>query len=98
MVLNHGFKFCKMEQCKKIFITCCILNNFLLNMMERNNVRVGRGYPIGNDRVWLDGHTVNVDINASERFLSTQFGMRRSLLAKHLRVFHEKGPIIEDDN
>ncbi len=67
-------------------------------MKVHNNVRVGRGYPTGNNGVWLDGHTVNVDINASERFLLTQFGMRRSLLVKHLCVFCEKGPIIEDDN
>jgi hypothetical protein len=97
-VLNHGFKFCKMEQCKKVFIACCILHNFLLYMMVWNNVRVGRGYPIGDDGVWLDGHTVNIDTNASESFLLIQFGMRRSLLANHLCVFCEKGPIIEDDN
>jgi hypothetical protein len=97
-VLNHGFKFCKMEQCKKIFITCCVLHNFLLDMMERNNVRVGCGYPIGDNGVWLDGHTVNVDTNSSERFLLIKFGMRRSLLAKHLRVFREKGTINENDN
>jgi hypothetical protein len=55
--------------------------------MVRNNVRVGRGYPIGDDGLWLDGHTVNVNTNASKRFLLIQFGMRRSLLAKHLHVF-----------
>jgi hypothetical protein len=97
-VLNHGFKFCKMEQCEKIFIACCILLNFLPDMRVWNNVRVGCGYPIGNNGVWLDGHTVNVDTNASERFLSIQFGKRRSLLAKHLCVFCKKGPIFEDDN
>jgi hypothetical protein len=86
-VLNHGFKHCEIEQCKKIFIVCCVLHNFLLDQMVRNSVRVGRGYPIGDDGLWLDGNTVNVDTNASERFLSTQFGLRRSLLAKHLHVF-----------
>ena len=67
-------------------------------MMVRNNDRVGRGYPIGDNGVWLDRHMVNVDTNSSERFLLIQFGMRRSLLVKHLCVFCEKGPIIEDDN
>jgi hypothetical protein len=86
-VLNHGFKHRKMEQCEKIFLACCILHNFLLDQMAWNSVRVGRGYPIGDDGLWLDGNTVNVDTNASKRFLSTQFGMRRSLLAKHLHVF-----------
>jgi hypothetical protein len=77
----------KMEQCEQIFLACCVLHNFLLDQMVRNSVRVGRGYPIGDNGLWLDGNTVNIDINASERFLSTQFGMKRSLLAKHLHVF-----------
>jgi hypothetical protein len=81
-VLNHAFEFCKMEQCDKICIACCVLHNFLLDMTVWNNVRVGCGYPIGDDGVWFDGHTVNVDTNASEIFLSIQFGKRRSLLAK----------------
>ena len=95
-VLNHGFKFREMEKCEKIFTGCCVLHNFLLDQMVRNNVRVGRGYPIGDDGLWLDGHTVIVDKNASERFLSIQFGMRRSLLAKHLHVFRQKGPIVDE--
>jgi hypothetical protein len=86
-VLNHGFKFREMEKCKKIFIGCCVPQNFLLDQMVRNNMRVGCGYPIGDNGLWLDGHTVNVNTNASERFQSIQFGMRRSQLAKHLRVF-----------
>ena len=86
-VLNHGSKHPEMEQCKKIFIACCILHNFLLNQMVLNSVRVGHGYSIGDDRLWLDGNTVNVDKNAFERFLFTQFEMRRSLLANYLHVF-----------
>ncbi len=44
-------------------------------------MRVGRGYPIGNDRVWLDGHRTNVDINATDRFLLSQFGKRKEKVA-----------------
>jgi hypothetical protein len=95
-VLNHGFKQQEMEKCKKIFIGCGVLHNFLLDQMVRNNVRVGHGYPNGDNGLWLDGHTVNVDKNASERFLSTQFGRKRSLLAKHLRVFRQKGPMVDE--
>ncbi len=58
-------------------------------MRVQNNMRVGRGFPIGNDGVWLDGHMVNVNTNASERFLLIQVGKRRSLLAKHPCVFCE---------
>jgi hypothetical protein len=93
--LNNGFIFCNIRICKKIFITYCCLHNVLLDLMEQNNVRVGHGYPIGNDRVWLDGHTTNVDINATDRFLSSQFGKRRLLLAKHLCIIQEKGAINE---
>ncbi len=58
-------------------------------------MRVGCGYPIEDDGVWLDGHTANPDINATDRFLSVRFGMRRSLLATHLCIFQEKGAIKE---
>ena len=94
-ILNNGFKYCDIKICEKIFITCCCLHNFLVDLMERNNVRVGCGYPIEDDGVWLDGHTTNPDINATDRFLSVRFGMRRLLLATYLCVFQEKGAIKE---
>ena len=80
-LLNHGFKHCNIVKCKQIFITCCVLHNFLLNLMVLNHVRAGHGYPIDKDGLWLDGHSVNVDNNATDRLLSIQFGMRRKLLA-----------------
>ncbi len=92
-VLNHGFKHCDIVRCEQIFITCCVLHNFLLDLMVCNHVRAGRGYPIGNDRLWLSGHTVNVDNNATGRLLLIQFGLRRKLLANHLCVLKKKGPI-----
>ena len=57
-VLNNGFKQCDIVKCEQIFIACCVLHNFLLDQMVRNHVRAGRGYPIDNDGLWLDGHTV----------------------------------------
>ena len=51
----------------------------------------------GNDGLWLSGHTVNVDNNATDRQLSIQFGTRRKLLVNHLHVFKKKGPIAEDN-
>jgi hypothetical protein len=47
--------------------------------------------------VWLDGHTVNVDNNATNRLLSVQFGKRRQLMANHLCVFRKEDPILEDN-
>jgi hypothetical protein len=55
-------------------------------------------HPIDNDGLWLDGHTVNGDNNATDRLMSIQFGQRRQLLANHLRVFRKEGPILEDHN
>jgi len=57
--LNDGFYYRGMNTCEKIFVTCCCMNNFLLNLMERTNVRVGRGLRIGDDGIRLDGHTTN---------------------------------------
>jgi hypothetical protein len=60
--------------------------------MERNTVRVGRGLPIGNEGIWLDGHTTNSHV--TDFALSIKFGKRRSLLANHLYGFHKKGTIL----
>jgi hypothetical protein len=71
-VLNDGFYYRDINTCEKIFVTCCCLNNFLLDLMKRNNVRVGREGPIGNDGIWLDGHTSNysTSMSTSEMALS----------------------------
>ena len=63
--------------------------------MERTNVRVGRGAPIGVDGIWLSG-TTEVEQEATEENdcdLSFQFLHRRSLLVNHFNVFRRKGPI-----
>jgi hypothetical protein len=96
-VLSHGFKQRDIVKCEQIFIACCVLHNFLLDQMVRNHVRAGRGYPMNYDGLWLDGHTINVDNNATNRLLSIKIGMRRQLLANNLRVFRKKGPILEDN-
>ncbi len=62
-MLNNGFKQCDIVKCEQIFIACCVLHNFLLDLMVHNHVRAGRGYPINNDGLQLDGHTVDVDNN-----------------------------------
>ena len=92
-VLNDGFYYRDINICEKIFVTCCCLNNFLVDLMERSNIRVGRGVPIGDDGIWLDGHTTNHSTDTSDLALSKQFAERRSLLAKHLYVFRQKRAI-----
>jgi hypothetical protein len=67
----------------------------MLDLMERNQVRVGRGAPIGLDGVWLDGNTVAPE--ATDLLQSMMFAKRRRLLAKHLNVFRKQGPICDND-
>jgi hypothetical protein len=57
-VLYRGFKQRDIVKSEQIFIACCVLHNFLLDLMVRNHVRAGRGDPIIIDGLWLDGHTV----------------------------------------
>ncbi len=94
-ILNKGFYHHDIRICKKIFITCCWMNNFMLDVMERTNVRVGRGAPLGFDGIWLSG-TTEIEPEAAEENdwdLSVQFLHRQSLLVNHFHVFCIKGPI-----
>ena len=90
-VLNDGLDYRDINKCERIFNACCCLNNMMLDQMERNSVRIGRGAPIGNDGIWLDGSTVAPE--ATDIMWSLQFAKRRLLLAKHLLVLRKKGPI-----
>ena len=87
-ILNNGFYQRDMALCEKIFVTCCCLNNFMLDVMEITNVRVGRGAPMGDDGIWLSGPR---DVEPEENFLSMQFDQRRMLLVHHLYQQHKLG-------
>ncbi len=93
-VLNNGLLYLDIYVCEKIFVMCCCLHNYLLGIMvwHRNDIRVGQGYPIGDDGLWLDYNTP-INKSKTKRFLAIKFGQQRSLLVKHLRVFQEKEPI-----
>jgi hypothetical protein len=106
-VLNNGFVQREMEVCSKIFITCCWLNNFLVDFMERSTVWVGRGAPLDDDGMWLSGRAEGegeqADGDASEdepvaeseddRELAQAFIQCRGLLVKHLHHLCHKGVI-----
>ena len=91
-VLNNGFYHRDIIICEKIFVTCCCMNNYMLDQMVRTNVRVGWGAPMGKDGIWLSGEnvTVNVEPELTNRVLSTQFIQRRNLLVKHLYYYRQK--------
>jgi hypothetical protein len=46
-----------------------------------------------NDGMWLEGPTPDNPVN-SRRSLEHRFSSRRSILAKHLRVFRQRGEIV----
>ncbi len=73
--------------CEKIFVSCRCLHNFLLDLMERTDVRVGHGGPLQGDVIWLDIDQVagNPATNLNAQHLAFRFGTRRELLSKHLR-------------
>ena len=64
--------------------------------MERSTPKVLRGHPIGDDDVFLDGHTDLLG-TASKTGLLLQFGMKHLLLANHLRVFRKLGTIDHEE-
>ncbi len=66
--------------------------------MERHPVRVGRGFPLAGDGIWLDGHTTSARNVIGDSALTIQFGKRRSLLATHLSVFRKRGAIDSELN
>ena len=92
--LDKGFKHRDITVCRKIFVTCCILHNMMLDEMVRDDMvpRVGRGCSIGTDGIWLSGHTTtNTDKHTSvDRRLQKEFYDRRQRLAHHLRHWKEK--------
>ena len=91
-ILNNGFYQRDMVICDKIFVTCCCLNNFMLDLMEKTNVRVGRGHPMGDDGIWLSGPR-DVEPEETDRLLSMQFEQRRFLLVNHLYLYRKLGNI-----
>jgi hypothetical protein len=79
--------------CEKIFVTCCCLHNFLLDLMEHVDVRIRRGRPLEGDFIWLDvNHALeNNNNNFNDQNLAFKFENRQALLLKQLRYIHDRG-------
>ena len=55
-ILNYGLHYRDIKKCEKIFVTCCCLHNFLVDIMEWKVKLVKRGGPIDqHDGLWLEG-------------------------------------------
>ena len=98
-ILDYGLQYYDMKFCEMIFNVCCELHNMLLDVGEdygfRNvRVRCGRGAPIGNDGLWLEGpetmtarfmgETCIAKIKADDKKEAKEWMTRRELLADHL--------------
>ncbi len=81
-ILNIGLAYRDIGDCEKILWACCCLHNFLLDVMERNDVRVGRGAPLLGDGIWLDGGSDTANEDGGDRMLAFKFGERRKILAQ----------------
>ena len=79
-ILDHGFKSHEMACNDQIFVSCCVLNNMMLDVMENECPdRLGRGAPLENNGVWLDGHTAPPKVSSSETQLALNFGIWRMI-------------------
>jgi hypothetical protein len=96
-ILNSGFFYRDVKICESIFVICCWLDNFLLDLMDCRNIRVGRGAPLGNDGLWLSGPREvgrdNNNNNITDRLLFEDFIHRHNQLVDHLHQFRRNGPI-----
>ena len=84
-ILDRGIRFRNMLVGEKIFVSCCVLHNMMLDMMQRgpSDPRVGVGSALPGDGVFLEGPTEALPEDASERALSTKWGKRRYALVEH---------------
>ncbi len=88
-IFNNGLQFRDIGDCNKIFIMCCCPHNYLLDIVEQNDVRIGQGHPFDGDGIWMDGHT-DPPSDKSDRLLLFKFAHRRFILAKQLYVSRDK--------
>ena len=92
-ILNNGLMFCDIKFARK-YLLCAVASTTSSSMpwcITKFGL-VGGGYPIDDDGLWLSGN-ININKIETERVLATRFGLRRSLLAKHLHAFWRLGPI-----
>ena len=83
-ILDHGLKFRSLRTCEKIFISCCILHNMMLNEAETNPPRANRGNgPYASDGLWIEGPSDMIPEDMNERSESTMWGLRRNVLVHH---------------
>jgi hypothetical protein len=106
--LDHGLKYRQILICEKLFVTCCVLHNMMLDEMVREPPppRVGRGCCMPQDGIWLDGPTV---LNVEDMYPRTadgkkeraEFHRRRNILTMHIvhwKIKCKNGEIVPMNN
>ncbi|KAL9185687.1 hypothetical protein ACHAXT_003464 [Thalassiosira profunda] len=85
-ILDYGLRFRDIIVCEKVFVTCCILHNLMLDEMTRqaNPPRAVRGAPPVGHGLWLRGPRPMAAYESSDGALANKWGKRRKLLAGHL--------------
>jgi hypothetical protein len=98
-ILDYGLQYRNMHKCEKLFWVCCILHNMLLELPEDDGfscviIRAGRGGPLGNDGLWIEGpvqlrrrlmgETALSTICANDKREGLEWKRRRDCLAAHL--------------
>ena len=88
-ILESGIRFRDIRIVEKVFVVCCMLHNMMLSEMETRDTlyRVGRGAPIGQDSIWLQGPQVPPPLprdEPSRMRQAVEWGKRRKALAAHL--------------
>ena len=86
------------KKCEKIFVTCCCLHNFLVDIMEWNVKHVKLGGSINkHNGLWLDGRTTS-NPEFSGRLLEFKFNFRTNIPAKHLQIFCQREVTVNVSN
>ena len=97
-ILHYGLHYRDIKKCEKIFVTCCCLHNFLVDIIEWKVKRVNCGGPIDqHDGLWLEGHTPP-NPESSGRTMEFRFNQRRNILAQHLHIFRQRGTVQDSNN
>ena len=87
-IVEAGLRFRDIKVVEKIFVVSSMLHNFMLSEMEPHDSshRVGRGGPIGNDGIWLQGPVAAPSKKGSrgKQSAAKEWSKRRRDLAEHL--------------
>eukprot|EP00956_Cyclotella_meneghiniana_P005219 scaffold6502_cov38-Cyclotella_meneghiniana.AAC.6 len=95
-ILEYGMHYRSIDRCEKIFVTCCVLHNMMLDLITPSDAeaRVGRGCPLPGDAIYLEGATDRCDTESrlnwcgrdykAERVEARDWMARSELLADHL--------------